>query len=335
MSSPTVTTKEINDPPLPSPPCLPEDSTVGQLSSVGGFLGTTALALAKRSAEVATSLASSTSSAVASAATSAVGSAQSATQNAAGSLFSTGNQGVSLATHAFGQAYSAGEALVGAGLEMGSYVTSEAIASAVSSTQWLYDTSVATGERTVSIIADQFLGLIESAGTLLTDHVATPLGGTVVSAIDTLAGDSNAPASVHMKAARVVAGFLPITGGAKDIGKARELYRCAQALPQGEEKEAMLHQARRDCLIATASLSLDVISYFATGGAAHAVKTGSTALSALNFAKGAKENSSISRWIPKINIDLLSPQADMALSSPTIREAMEIILRYDPKPNDL
>jgi hypothetical protein len=30
-------------------------------------------------------------------------------------------------------------------------------------------------------------------------------------------------------------------------------------------------------------------------------------------------------------MDFLSPQADIALSSPIIREAMEIILRYDPK----
>jgi hypothetical protein len=361
MSSLTVTTKESNDSPLPSTgynstlkkaeqlPTTPnstlnnessgssdvehssQDSMGGHLASIGGFLSSSALALVKRSGDAAASLATSTSSAITNGASNVVDSAMSLTQHAAASVLSAGNQGATLASNALDKAFSTGEVLLEAGIGISSYVTSEAITSAVSSTQWLYHTSISTGEYSVGILADQFLGLIENAGGLLSQHIAAPIGGTVVSAFDTLAGDSTAPASVHMRAARAVAGFLPITGGAKDIGKAREMYRCAQALPPGDEREAKLHQARRDCLIATASLSLDVISYFATGGAAQAIRTGSTALSALTIAKGAKENTTVSRWLPQINIDILTPQADIALSSPTIREAMEIILRHDPK----
>lgn len=360
MSSVTLTTTGISDPPpssiapqtdasvseqphdltnvslfsetpsIPSERPANEDGIVGHLASVGGYLSSSALSLVKKSGEVASSLAASTSSAIGTMASSVSDTAKSASQATTATLVFAGNQGATLASTALGQVYSTGEALLEAGVDMGAYVASETLNSAVSSTRWLYDTSLVASERTGAFMADKFLDLIENAGALLTKHVAAPVGGTVVSAFDTLAVDSTTPSSVHMRAARAVAGFLPITGGAKEIGKAREVYRIAQSLPPGTEKESKLHQARRDCLIATVSLSVDVISYFATAGTAQAIKTGSTALSALSIAKGIKENSLVNKWLPPINIDLLSPQADLALRSPVIREAMEIILRQEP-----
>lgn len=304
---------------------------LGQLTSVGGFLSNSALAFARKGGSVATSVASSTSSVVTQAASSVVDTAKATKDLAASSLQSAGEHVAALATTALTQTYYTGEALVGEGIRVSANLSSSAVQSARASTEWIYDTSVTLRDHSVDLVAGKFLGLLENTGSLLSNYVAAPIGGTVVSTFDTLAGDPTTPASVHMNAARIVAGFLPITGGAKDIGTARELYRQAQTLPDGAEKESRVHQARRDCLIATTSLSLDVISYFATGGAALAVKTGSTAFSALNVAKGAKDNETVGRFLPKINIDLLSPQADLALSSPIIREAMEIILRYDPK----
>jgi hypothetical protein len=361
MSPITVTTNESNDPPTPptrcdtSPkqaeqPASPPDSAPyheepsksdgapdstnsvhGQLALTGRFLRESASNLVRGSGAVATSLATSASSVATNAATSVVGSARTGTQFITNSLLSAGKQGAAFISTALDEAYYTGEALIGAGIKVSSDLTSDVIQSAQSSTTWLYDRSVTVGGLATELVVTQFSGLIGNAGNLLSNYVVDPIGGTVVSACDTLAGDPDASASVHMTAARMVAGFLPITGASSEIGKARGLYRQAQSLPEGEEKNSQLHRARRDCLIATTSLSLDVISYFATGGAAAAVKAGSTAFSALNVAKGAKDNETLGRFLPKINMDFLSPQADIALSSPIIREAMEIILRYDPK----
>lgn len=176
----------------------------------------------------------------------------------------------------------------------------------------------------VDVIGQRFADLITNAGT-----VVTGAGGTLSSAVDTLAGDPSAPQSIHMQGLRIAVGLLPVVGNAKAIGDARQKYKQALALPEGEQRDLLMNGARRDCLIASSLLSIEVATVGASGAVDKALK-GSTLLgSILNAGKTVREVSQSQSWLPKVNVDILSPQVDLALRFPPLREAMDIILRFD------
>jgi hypothetical protein len=175
------------------------------------------------------------------------------------------------------------------------------------------------------VIGQRFAEVITNAG-----KVVTGAGGKLSSAVDTLAGDPSAPQPIHKQGLRIAVGLLPVVGNAKAIGDARQKYKQALALPEGEQRDLLMNGARRDCLIASSLLSIEVATVGASGAVDKALK-GSTLLgSILNAGKTAREMSQSQSWLPKVNVDILSPQVDLALRFPPLREAMDIILRFDP-----
>jgi hypothetical protein len=178
-------------------------------------------------------------------------------------------------------------------------------------------------------IGERFADVLTNAG-----KVVTHAGGTLSSTVDALAGDPNTPESIHVQGLRIATGLLPVVGNAKGIGDARVKYKRALALAEGEERTKLLHQARRDCLIASSLLSIEIATIGASGAVDKALKAGNLFASVLNAGKTVREMTESSGWLPKIDVDTLSPRVDIALSFSPLREAMDIILRFDPERND-
>ena len=174
-------------------------------------------------------------------------------------------------------------------------------------------------------VGQQFADVITNAG-----KVVTGAGGTLSTTVDALAGDPNTPQPIHMQGLRIALGLLPVVGNAKAIGDARQKYKQAMALSEGDERNKLMHEARRDCLIASALLSMEVATLGASGALDKALKGGNVIGSALNAGKTVREVSQSRWWLPKVDLDILSPRVDLALEFPPLREAMDIILRFDP-----
>jgi hypothetical protein len=124
---------------------------------------------------------------------------------------------------------------------------------------------------------------------------------------------------------------LPVVGNAKAIGDARQKYKQATTLPEGDARNKLIHEARRDCLIASSLLSIEIATIGTTGAVDKALKIGNLVASVLNAGKTVREVTESRRWLPKIDFDTLSPRVDVALTFPPLREAMDIILRFEPE----
>lgn len=213
-------------------------------------------------------------------------------------------------------------------------VTQEAVAGVIGTAAQATSDSVNALSTTIlqstgaasELIGQQFSDLLTNAG-----KVVTSAGGTLSSSVDALAGDPNTSEGIHMQGLRIATGLLPVVGNAKAIGDARQKYKQATTLPEGDARNKLIHEARRDCLIASSLLSIEVATIGTTGAVDKALKIGNLVASVLNAGKTVREVTESRRWLPKIDFDTLSPRVDAALTFPPLREAMDIILRFNPE----
>jgi hypothetical protein len=191
---------------------------------------------------------------------------------------------------------------------------------------WLYKGSSLIGNSSAALAAESFEKLLNGAIDL-----TRAVGNGAEYGLDQLAGDPNKEHSLSIKGLRMAAGLLPIIGNTQGYAQARLKYRSAEKIEDRELREKTLHQARRDCLIVSTALSLEIATLGVSGKLDLLFKAGSTMFSMLNFTKVAREETAKSTWLPQINIDLLTAQADRALGFGPIRDAMDILLQTDTK----
>jgi hypothetical protein len=191
---------------------------------------------------------------------------------------------------------------------------------------WLYKGSGLIGNSSAAFAAESFEKLLNGAIDL-----TRAVGNGAEYGLDQLAGDPNKEHSLSIKGLRMAAGLLPIIGNTQGYAQARLKYRSAEKIEDLDLREKTLHEARRDCLIVSTALSLEIATLGVSGKLDLLFKAGSTMFSMLNFTKVAREETAKSSWLPQINIDLLTVQADRALGFGPIRDAMDILLRADTK----
>jgi hypothetical protein len=151
------------------------------------------------------------------------------------------------------------------------------------------------------------------------------------SALDQISGDPSKPQRPAAKGARLALGLVPIVGSAQNLGQARFYYRSSLAATDPAEKERLLHQARRECLAACASGSLDVLTLGTARVAAESSKAwlvGKNAVQLLLMRMRRRESSERkSGRFEAVGQRIFEAPLDLALKSETLREAMDNVLK--------
>jgi hypothetical protein len=193
------------------------------------------------------------------------------------------------------------------------------------------------GQKVLNFTGDLAVGSTEAVGeffeAILTNAGKAPkaLGHNADAALDQISGDPSKQQGLSEKGVRIGIGLLPVIGNTQAYGQARVRYRNALQQVDPVLREQEMHQARRNCLIASTALSLEVATLGLSGKIDLAIRVINTGLSVLNTGKAVREETEQSRFFPKIDLDFISGRADWALKSSTIRDAMDFLLRVDLK----
>lgn len=194
-------------------------------------------------------------------------------------------------------------------------------------TEGIIATGSSIGRVTAEAAAEGFISLFKIVG-----DTAAVTADSVAIAAHQLTGEPGQEAAIHEKGVRLAIGLLPVVGGLQGIAEARNKFREAEVKTDQAEREALMAEARRDCLVQCASLSLDLATAGVAGLKKNVFDVCSKALSVLNGGRVASKASQTSDYLPSVDLDFLSRTVDLALGFPPLREAMEIILRHEPNP---
>lgn len=178
----------------------------------------------------------------------------------------------------------------------------------------------------VDVVGKGFESLLTKAGSAI-----RALGHSADESLDAIAGDPSKKQGLSERGVRIGIGLLPIIGNTQAYGQARVKYRNAEQIEDLEARERELHEARRNCLIASTALSLEVVTLGLSGKVDLVLKVIGAGISVLNTGKAVREETEKSEILPRIDLDFISKRADWALRRAVIRDAMDFLLRLDLK----
>ncbi len=149
-------------------------------------------------------------------------------------------------------------------------------------------------------------------------------------ALALLRTDPEKDASFARKTTDLVLSILPLTGSTKAYADARETYQRGLNSSDPEERETLLLDARRTCVMALVGLDLDIATLGTAGALARVVKFTARIYTALSLSQTVSRISQSTKHVPSLDADLKTPVADTLLKVPLIRAAIEQSLAMVP-----
>jgi hypothetical protein len=179
----------------------------------------------------------------------------------------------------------------------------------------------ALGSGSAQMAGQSFLYLFENAARM-TAHGAS----LADSSLDLLVEKPNEDRGLSQRALHIALSFAPFIGNAKGYAQARSLYERAQQEVDEAKKDEMIRTARRDCLVASSGLALEIMTAGLSGKADKVLKAVSGALSVVTATRTGQQELEKRSILKGLSIDLFTAQADRALSWKPLADAMDALL---------
>jgi hypothetical protein len=179
----------------------------------------------------------------------------------------------------------------------------------------------ALGSNSTQMAGQGFLYLFESAMRM------TAQGASLAdSSLDLLVEKQDEGRGLSDRALHIALSFSPFIGNAKGYAEARSLFERAQVEVDEAKKSDMIATARRNCLVATSGLALEIMTAGISGKADKVLKAVSGALSVVTATRTGQQELEKRSILKGLSIDLFTAQADRALSWKPLADAMDALL---------
>lgn len=142
--------------------------------------------------------------------------------------------------------------------------------------------------------------------------------------------DPEKDASFARRTTDMVLSILPVIGSTKAYADARETYQRGLGASDPKQRDALVLDARRTCVMALVGLDLEIATLGTAGSLARLVKITARVYTALSISHMLSRISQSTTHVPSLDADLKTPVADTLLRVPLIKAAIDQSLTMVP-----